>query len=90
MVSILKQLPERVTCDSDLQPRFGFNANGIAKLREILETGTLRKLEAKRADPRLKILKLFSNIWGVGPVTALSLYKYRLGFTNTPILLSFF
>ncbi|OQR81177.1 DNA polymerase lambda-like protein [Achlya hypogyna] len=75
MVSILKQLPSKVTSADALRPQFGFNANGIAKIREILETGTLRKLEAKKSDLRLQTLRLFANIWGVGPVTAQSLYS---------------
>ncbi|ETV78946.1 hypothetical protein, variant [Aphanomyces astaci] len=73
--SILKQLPNRVTSAHSLQPQHGLNSTGIAKIREILETGTLRKLEAKRSDPRLQVLLQFSNIWGVGPATATNLYR---------------
>ncbi|KAF0730376.1 hypothetical protein Ae201684_012369 [Aphanomyces euteiches] len=75
MVSILKQLPEKVTDASTLKPQHGFNAKGIAKVRELLETGTLRKLEAKKADARLQVLRKFSDIWGVGPSTATDLYS---------------
>ncbi|EQC33009.1 hypothetical protein, variant [Saprolegnia diclina VS20] len=75
MVSILKQLPAKVTSTAALRPQYGLNATGIAKIREILETGTLRKLEAKKADARLQVLRTFANIWGVGPSTATSLYS---------------
>ncbi|OQS04583.1 DNA polymerase lambda [Thraustotheca clavata] len=74
IVSILKQLPYKVNSTDDIKPQFGLNTNGIAKIREILETGSLRKLEAKRSDPTLSVLREFSNIWGVGPATAKSLY----------------
>ncbi|KDO27464.1 hypothetical protein SPRG_07053 [Saprolegnia parasitica CBS 223.65] len=75
MLSILKQLPAKVTSTAALRPQYGFNATGIAKIREILETGTLRKLQAKKADARLQVLRTFANIWGVGPATATSLYS---------------
>lgn len=48
----------------------------LDKVVEILETGRLEKLEAKRSNPRLQALVALSRIWGVGPATAASLYKY--------------
>ncbi|RHY53259.1 hypothetical protein DYB34_009276 [Aphanomyces astaci] len=65
--------------ENSYKPQHGLNSTGIAKIREILETGTLRKLEAKRSDPRLQVLLQFSNIWGVGPATATNLYRRSLG-----------
>ncbi|KAF0686274.1 Aste57867_21880 [Aphanomyces stellatus] len=75
VVSILKQMPTRVESATELTPQHGFNANAIGKVREILETGRLRKLEAKKADARLQVLRCFSDIWGVGPATATDLYS---------------
>lgn len=44
------------------------------KVIEILETGRLAKLDAKKSNPRLRALTEIAQIWGVGPVTAAKFY----------------
>ncbi|KNC49782.1 poll protein [Thecamonas trahens ATCC 50062] len=41
-----------------------------AKIQEILDTGSLRKLENFKADDKVVALELFQSIWGVGAATA--------------------
>lgn len=45
------------------------------KIVEVLDTGKIEKLEAKKENPRLQCLVQMSRIWGVGPATAAKLYK---------------
>lgn len=45
------------------------------KIVEVLETGKIEKLEAKKTNPRLRCLVEMARIWGVGPATAAKLYK---------------
>lgn len=42
---------------------------------EILETGTLKKLDFMKKDPRIQSITELSNIWGVGDKTAEKWYK---------------
>lgn len=44
------------------------------KVIEILETGRLAKLDAKKNNPRLRALVEIARIWGVGPATAAKFY----------------
>lgn len=45
------------------------------KVIQVIETGRLEKLEAKKKNPRLRALVELARIWGVGPATAAKLYK---------------
>lgn len=45
------------------------------KIMEILDTGRLGKLEAKKVNPRLRALVEMARVWGVGPAIATKLYK---------------
>jgi hypothetical protein len=40
-----------------------------------LDTGQLNEVRDATADPKLEILKLFYEIWGVGDTTARGFYK---------------
>lgn len=46
-----------------------------SKIVEVLETGKMEKLEAKKSNPRLRSLVEMARIWGVGRATAAKLYK---------------
>ena len=50
------------------------------KVIELLETGRLAKLDAKKKNPRLCALVHIARIWGVGPVTAAKVYG--MGYTS--------
>jgi DNA polymerase lambda len=65
----------RVSSVSDLKNVWWAKSRMREKVVEILETGKLGKLEAKKSNPRLQTLVQFSRIWGVGPVTAAKFYK---------------
>eukprot|EP00475_Leptophrys_vorax_P045938 TRINITY_DN9706_c0_g2_i1.p1 TRINITY_DN9706_c0_g2~~TRINITY_DN9706_c0_g2_i1.p1 ORF type:complete len:300 (-),score=81.31 TRINITY_DN9706_c0_g2_i1:11-910(-) len=47
----------------------------IAKIKEIVNTGSLEKLRAMENDPKVKTLLMFSNVWGAGSATALKWYN---------------
>ena len=40
------------------------------KIWEIAESGELRKLQELRSNDDVRILEIFTNVWGAGPTTA--------------------
>ncbi len=71
--------PETVEADIRcLRKQKGFSAKFGAKVLEIVRTGSLRKYEEMRAMPQIKVIQLFSNIFGVGPKTARNWYNLGL------------
>lgn len=60
----------------------------IAELfREWRLTGSLREIGDAESNPKLSVLKLFYDIWGVGDATAREFYKmgpYPLGSSQPP------
>lgn len=71
----LKGMRIRISSVRDLKGLPWTKGRLLDKVIEVLETGRLEKLEAKRSNPRLQALVVLSRIWGVGPATAASLYK---------------
>lgn len=45
------------------------------KISEILETGRLKKLAYFEDNPKIRVVQQFSNIYGIGPEVAETLYK---------------
>ena len=45
------------------------------KIKELLQTGKLRKTEALRSDPKLSAIQLFADIHGIGPFLGKKLYE---------------
>jgi DNA polymerase/3'-5' exonuclease PolX len=77
-VASLKAMRTRVSSVSDLKGIWWAKGRLLAKVVQLLETGRLEKLEAKKNNPRLQALVEMARIWGVGPATAAKLYKYVL------------
>uniref|UniRef100_K3WBD7 DNA polymerase n=1 Tax=Globisporangium ultimum (strain ATCC 200006 / CBS 805.95 / DAOM BR144) TaxID=431595 RepID=K3WBD7_GLOUD len=75
VVSSLKAMRTRVRSARDLQGLWWAKGRLREKVVELLETGKLAKLEAKKVNPRLKSLVEMSRIWGVGPATAAKFYN---------------
>lgn len=74
VVSSLKAMRHRVCSVKDFKDMHWVKGRLRDKVIEILETGRLAKLEAKKKNPRLRALVEIARIWGVGPVTAAKLY----------------
>ncbi len=72
--AILKRQP-RITDVSQLDGIYGIGSSIKEKVKEILETGELIKLDSFHADHKTQALQQFSNIFGVGSETAETLYK---------------
>lgn len=75
IVSSLKAMRTRVSSVRDLKGLWWAKGRMREKVVELLETGKLEKLEAKKVNPRLRALVEMSRIWGVGPATAAKLYN---------------
>ncbi|RLN92479.1 hypothetical protein BBJ28_00013557 [Nothophytophthora sp. Chile5] len=75
VISSLKVLRHRVSSVKDLKSLHWAKGRLRDKVIEILETGHLSKLEAKKSNPRLCALVTMARIWGVGPATAAKLYN---------------
>ncbi|KAK1948103.1 DNA polymerase lambda [Phytophthora citrophthora] len=74
VVSSLKATRRRVCSVKDFKDMHWVKGRLRDKVVEILETGRLAKLDAKKSNPRLRALVEIARIWGVGPVTAAKLY----------------
>ncbi|KAL3673387.1 hypothetical protein V7S43_001100 [Phytophthora oleae] len=74
VVSSLKATRHRVCSVKDFKDMHWVKGRLGDKVIEILETGRLAKLDAKKTNPRLRALVEIAQIWGVGPVTAAKLY----------------
>ncbi|KAG7380543.1 hypothetical protein PHYPSEUDO_007053 [Phytophthora pseudosyringae] len=74
VVSSLKTMRHRVCSVKDFKDMHWVKGRLRDKVIEILETGRLAKLDAKKSNLRLRALVEIAQIWGVGPVTAAKLY----------------
>ncbi|CAI5742779.1 unnamed protein product [Peronospora destructor] len=74
VVSSLKATSYRVCSVKDFKDMQWVKGRLRDKVIEILETGRLAKLDAKKSNPRLCALVEIARIWGVGPVTAAKFY----------------
>eukprot|EP01032_Pedospumella_encystans_P013614 gene13614-15664_t len=72
--SFLKRLP-RVDDISALDGIQGFGKSLKTTIHEILTTGSLRKLQHLKKNPRSVAITTLSEIWGVGEKTAEQLYN---------------
>lgn len=73
-IGMLKQQP-RITKMEQLNGLKGVGSSIREKIQEIMETGTLKKLNNFKNDPKIKSLTELSGIWGVGEKTASDLMK---------------
>jgi hypothetical protein len=73
-IGMLKQQP-RITKMEQLDGLKGIGSSIREKIQEIMETGTLKKLNNFKNDPKIKSLMELSGIWGVGEKTASDLMK---------------
>ncbi|KAG3177586.1 hypothetical protein PC128_g16787 [Phytophthora cactorum] len=74
VVSSLKGMRHRVCSVKEFKDMHWVKGRLRDKVIEILETGRLAKLDAKKSNPRLRALVEIARIWGVGPATAAKLY----------------
>ncbi|CAG9331725.1 POLB [Blepharisma stoltei] len=66
-VAKIKDYPQKITEPEQVKGINKIGAKIQKKIIEILETGTLRRVEAMKEQGRLKLLDEFGKIWGVGP-----------------------
>jgi DNA polymerase/3'-5' exonuclease PolX len=48
----------------------GIGSRLAEKIVEIMETGSMTKLEEYQADTDIPVMDLFGQIWGIGPAQA--------------------
>lgn len=71
----LQSFPEKITNLDQVEKLHKVGGKIKKKIGEILETGTLRRVKAMDELGRLKSIKEFSGIWGIGSATADKLYS---------------
>ena len=71
----LKAHPDRIYCVEQVRGMYRFGEKMLKKIGEILDTGTVRRVQAMDEMQYLKSLKEFCTIWGIGTATADKLYK---------------
>jgi len=65
-ITKLRSYPERITSWEQAKDINKIGHKSLLKIKEILETGTFTRVIAMEDNQRLKRLKLFKKIWGVG------------------------
>ncbi|CAG9334431.1 unnamed protein product [Blepharisma stoltei] len=74
-ISAIRSFPEKITSIEQLKGVNQIGKQTLQKIKEILETGSLSRVEAMDEHERLGQLKLFLNIWGVGTEAAEKLVR---------------
>ena len=74
---IIKKFGQKITLKNieELTKRKGFSKKLGSKVKEIIQTGKLKKLSELSQKPTIKTLELFTGIWGVGHATAMKWYN---------------
>ncbi|MCO5609376.1 hypothetical protein L7F22_063602 [Adiantum nelumboides] len=71
----LEKLPCKISSMEDVKHVSGIGSSVIDKIKEILCTGKLQKLESLKADSKVRTLQHLASVWGVGPKLAQKLYQ---------------
>ena len=80
MIPVLATLPIKITRIDQLlkpdgsRPKY-FGQKTLDKIKEILDTGRLEKLDQLLKDRKVTLMREFCRIWGVGKTTAEGLIK---------------
>lgn len=74
-VATLQRVPFSIADQDAARAIPGLGRSVQDKICEILNTGRLQKLESLKSDPKVSTVQLFSSVWGIGVVTARSLYE---------------
>ncbi len=75
VISQLKDYPNPITSYEDVQLIDGIGDKISQKIKEILETGSLKSAERAKENYNIDALDAFQNIYDVGPVKASQLVK---------------
>ncbi|XP_067003567.2 DNA polymerase lambda isoform X3 [Anabrus simplex] len=73
-ISAIKAYGKEITKFEDVASLPNIGQRMAAKIQEILEFGKLRKVDEICNDEKVKVVELFTKVWGVGPATAESWY----------------
>jgi DNA polymerase/3'-5' exonuclease PolX len=73
-VSAIKTLDKEIESEHDVENLRGVGSKIIKKVKELVQTGRLEKLEKMQTNERRVVIENFCKIWGVGPSKAEELY----------------
>eukprot|EP00249_Psilotum_nudum_P008014 c20984_g1_i1 orf=1-1377(+) len=71
----IEKLPYMISCYEDVKNIYGIGDSMAEKIKEIVGTGRLQKLESLKSDPQVQIVQKFVSVWGIGPRQAQKLYQ---------------
>ncbi|GLH06516.1 Uncharacterized protein GBIM_12007 [Gryllus bimaculatus] len=74
-ISIIQKYPKEIKSYEEALSIKGISERMATKIGEIIETGDLRKTAELIGNEKMKIVDLFTQIWGVGPATADSWFR---------------
>ncbi|CAF1264141.1 unnamed protein product [Adineta ricciae] len=69
-ISTLKKCHRPVTTYEEIRRLPGIGSRLAEKIVEIMETGSMTKLEEYQTDADIAVMDLFGQIWGIGPAQA--------------------
>ncbi|KAK3096066.1 hypothetical protein FSP39_022699 [Pinctada imbricata] len=77
-IQVLKKQAKPITTWEQAKNLPGVGARLADKIWEIAESGDLRKLNELKSSEDIKVMELFTNVWGVGAHTARQWYQQGL------------
>uniref|UniRef100_A0A2C9K182 DNA polymerase n=1 Tax=Biomphalaria glabrata TaxID=6526 RepID=A0A2C9K182_BIOGL len=77
-IKAIRNYPKPITSWEEAKSLPGVGGRLADKIWEIAQSGELRKLKEFESCEMTQVLKLFTNVWGAGPQTALAWYQQGL------------
>ncbi|KAK6185803.1 hypothetical protein SNE40_007953 [Patella caerulea] len=74
-IQALRSYPKQISTWEEARNLRGVGAKLADKIWEIAESGELRKLNEFKSSDDIKILNMFTDVWGAGPTTARAWYQ---------------
>ncbi|XP_076434932.1 DNA polymerase lambda-like [Babylonia areolata] len=74
-IAALRRYPKQITSWEEARSLQGVGSKLADKIWEIAQSGELRKLNEFQSSEQVRVLKLFTDVWGAGPTTANAWYQ---------------
>eukprot|EP01064_Diplonema_japonicum_P014692 TRINITY_DN22380_c0_g1_i1.p1 TRINITY_DN22380_c0_g1~~TRINITY_DN22380_c0_g1_i1.p1 ORF type:complete len:606 (+),score=95.03 TRINITY_DN22380_c0_g1_i1:43-1860(+) len=84
-IGIIKRWKTKITCKEDVAGARGIGGKIADKIQEILSTGTCLKIQVMEKSEEVQVVSTMGKIWGVGPTTAVRLYRMGIKTIKTLI-----
>ncbi|XP_041370367.1 DNA polymerase lambda-like [Gigantopelta aegis] len=77
-IQAIRRCPKQISTWEEAKALPGVGSRLADKIWEIIQSGELRKLNEFKSNDEIKVLNMFTNVWGAGPTTARQWYQQGL------------